>query len=90
MRTATIHRKTGETDITIMINLDGTGRHEISTGVGFLDHMLTAVSVHALFDLEVHAQGDLHIDSHHTIEDVGIVLGQALRTTSCSSHEKSC
>ncbi len=77
-RTATIHRRTGETDVTITINLDGTGRHKISTGVGFLDHMLTAVSVHSLFDLEVQAKGDLHIDSHHTIEDVGIVLGQAL------------
>lgn len=80
MRTAKITRKTSETDITISLNLDGTGRHEISTGVGFLDHMLTAVSVHALFDLQVQAQGDLHIDSHHTIEDVGIVLGQALNT----------
>ncbi len=78
MRTATVQRTTGETDITITIKLDGTGQHEISTGVGFLDHMLTAVSVHALFDLEVQATGDLHIDSHHTIEDVGIVLGQAL------------
>jgi imidazoleglycerol-phosphate dehydratase len=77
-RKATIHRHTSETDITITVNLDGIGQHEISTGVGFLDHMLTAVSVHALFDLEVQAQGDLHIDSHHTIEDVGIVLGQAL------------
>lgn len=80
MRTARITRKTSETDITISLKLDGTGRHEISTGVGFLDHMLTAVSVHALFDLQVQAQGDLHIDSHHTIEDVGIVLGQALDT----------
>ncbi|MBK6711752.1 MAG: imidazoleglycerol-phosphate dehydratase HisB [Chloroflexi bacterium] len=77
-RTATIHRQTGETDITITLNLDGTGQHAISTGVGFLDHMLTAVAVHGLFDLQVQATGDLHIDSHHTIEDVGIVLGQAL------------
>lgn len=77
-RTATIHRQTGETDITITLNLDGTGQHQISTGVGFLDHMLTAVAVHGLFDLQVQATGDLHIDSHHTIEDVGIVLGQAL------------
>ena len=77
-RTATIQRTTGETDITISINLDGTGQHDISTGVGFLDHMLTAVAVHGLFDLQVQAQGDLHIDSHHTIEDVGIVLGQAI------------
>jgi len=77
-RTATIQRTTGETDITITINLDGTGQHTISTGVGFLDHMLTAVAVHGLFDLQVQAQGDLHIDSHHTIEDVGIVFGQVL------------
>ena len=77
-RTATIQRTTGETDITITINLDGTGQHNISTGVGFLDHMLTAVAVHGLFDLQVQAQGDLHIDSHHTIEDVAICLGRAL------------
>ncbi|MCA9975063.1 MAG: imidazoleglycerol-phosphate dehydratase, partial [Anaerolineales bacterium] len=67
MRTATIHRQTGETDITITIGLDGSGQHEISTGVGFLDHMLTAVAVHGLLDLRVQASGDLHIDSHHTI-----------------------
>lgn len=77
-RTVTIRRTTGETDITITLNLDGTGKHNISTGVGFLDHMLTAVAVHGLFDLQVQAQGDLHIDSHHTIEDVGIVLGQVI------------
>ncbi|MCZ7670799.1 MAG: imidazoleglycerol-phosphate dehydratase HisB [Chloroflexi bacterium] len=77
-RTATIQRTTSETNITITLNLDGAGQHDISTGVGFLDHMLTAVAVHGLFDLQVQAQGDLHIDSHHTIEDVGIVLGQAL------------
>lgn len=78
MRMATIHRKTSETDITITLGLEGTGQHDISTGVGFFDHMLTAVAVHGLFDLTVHAKGDLHIDTHHTIEDVGIVLGQAL------------
>ncbi len=77
-RQATIHRQTSETDITISLNLDGTGQHEISTGVGFLDHMLTAVAVHGLFDLQVKAVGDLHIDSHHTIEDCAIVLGQVL------------
>ena len=77
-RAATIHRKTSETDISLSINLDGRSKHEISTGVGFFDHMLTAVSVHGLFDLTVQATGDLHIDTHHTIEDVGIVLGQAL------------
>ncbi|WP_420631893.1 imidazoleglycerol-phosphate dehydratase HisB [Candidatus Leptofilum sp.] len=77
-RNAEIHRKTSETDILLTINLDGRGHHKISTGVGFFDHMLTAVSVHGLFDLTVQATGDLHIDTHHTIEDVGIVLGQAL------------
>lgn len=76
-RTATIHRQTSETDIQIALNLDGSGRHEISTAVGFLDHMLTAVAVHGLFDLTVKATGDLHIDSHHTIEDTAIVLGKA-------------
>ena len=78
MRTATITRQTKETDIAITINLDGTGKNEISTGVGFLDHMLTAVAVHGLFDLNVKTVGDLHIDAHHTIEDTGIVLGQCI------------
>lgn len=78
MRTAVIQRQTKETDIRVEVNLDGSGQHQIETGVGFLDHMLTAVAVHGLFDLTVHAVGDLHIDAHHTIEDVGIVLGQAL------------
>lgn len=78
MRLQTITRKTKETDITLTLNLDGSGRYAIHTGVGFLDHMLTALAVHGLFDLDVQAAGDLHIDSHHTIEDVGIVLGQAL------------
>lgn len=77
-RIGQINRETSETKITIALNLDGTGQHEISTAVGFFDHMLTAVSVHGLFDLTVQATGDLHIDTHHTIEDVGIVLGQAI------------
>jgi imidazoleglycerol-phosphate dehydratase len=77
MRTATIRRKTSETKIEIELSLDGSGQHEISTGLGFLDHMLTAVAVHGLFDLTVKAEGDLHIDSHHTIEDTAIVLGKA-------------
>ena len=77
MRTATITRKTSETKIEIELNLDGSGKHEISTAVGFLDHMLTAVAVHGLFDLKVKTEGDLHIDSHHTIEDTAIVLGKA-------------
>ncbi|MBM2850503.1 MAG: hisB [Anaerolineales bacterium] len=77
MRTTTIHRQTGETDITLSLNLDGTGQHDVATGVGFLDHLLTHVAVHGLFDLTVKAAGDLHIDAHHTIEDTALVLGQA-------------
>ncbi|WP_158924064.1 imidazoleglycerol-phosphate dehydratase HisB [Acidisphaera sp. S103] len=78
-RTATITRTTSETDIRLTLNLDGTGVGDISTGIGFLDHMLTSLARHGLFDLTVHAEGDLHIDDHHTTEDVGIVLGMALR-----------
>ena len=78
-RTAQITRATAETDIALRLDLDGTGRAEIDTGIGFLDHMLTALAKHALFDLTVVAKGDLHVDFHHTTEDVGIVLGQALR-----------
>jgi len=77
MRSAEITRTTSETDITLALNLDGSGRAELETGIGFLDHMLTALARHALFDLTVHAKGDLHIDYHHTTEDIGIVLGQA-------------
>ncbi len=77
-RTATITRKTGETDIEITLNLDGTGQADIETGVGFLDHMLHALARHARFDLTARAHGDLHIDEHHTVEDVGIVLGRAI------------
>lgn len=77
MRTANVSRKTYETDITISLALDGSGKHDIQTGVGFLDHLLTHIAVHGLFDLDVKAQGDLHIDAHHTIEDVALVLGQA-------------
>ncbi len=76
MRTAEISRKTKETDITVKLNLDG-GEVNISTGIGFLDHMLTALGVHGGFGLEVNAKGDLYVDGHHTAEDVGIVLGQA-------------
>ena len=72
-------RTTAETDITLSLDLDGTGASHIATGVGFFDHMLTAFAKHGGFDLEVEARGDLHIDSHHTVEDVGIVLGSALR-----------
>ncbi len=77
-RTAAIERKTSETDIAIKLNLDGSGRYDVATGIGFLDHMLAALAAHALFDLQVKAAGDLYIDAHHTIEDVGIVLGQAI------------
>ena len=77
MRPAKIERATNETQITIELELDGTGQHTISTGVGFLDHMLTHVAVHGLFDLNVQAHGDLHIDVHHTVEDVALVLGSA-------------
>lgn len=76
-RRATIRRQTSETDVTISLYLDGRGSGDISTGVGFLDHMLAAFAMHGLFDLTVRAVGDLHIDPHHTIEDVAIVLGQA-------------
>src|SRR3990172_3551857 len=77
MRTASIHRQTNETDIHLTLNLDGRGRHEIATGVGFLDHMLAHVAVHGLFDMDSQVKGDLHIDPHHTIEDTALALGQA-------------
>ena len=76
-RTATISRTTKETDIQLTINLDGTGATDVETGIGFFDHMLDAFGRHGLFDLTVRAKGDLHVDGHHTVEDVGIVLGQA-------------
>ena len=78
MRKAQISRKTAETDITVEINLDGTGIYDNQTGVGFFDHMLDQLSRHALIDMTVRATGDLHIDDHHTVEDTGIALGQAL------------
>jgi len=78
-RTATVRRSTSETKIDLSLGLDGTGKAKIATGVGFFDHMLTHVANHGLFDLTVKADGDLHIDAHHTVEDVGICLGQALR-----------
>ncbi|HLC02362.1 MAG TPA: imidazoleglycerol-phosphate dehydratase HisB [Anaerolineales bacterium] len=77
MRTAEISRHTSETQIEISLDLDGTGRHEVSTGIGFLDHMLTHLAVHGLFDLALHARGDLEVDAHHTMEDVALCLGQA-------------
>ena len=77
MRNADIERKTNETNIVVDLAIDGSGKHEISTGIGLLDHMLTHVAVHGLFDLAIHAKGDLHIDTHHTMEDVALVLGAA-------------
>jgi len=77
-RTAQRNRETRETQIALELNLDGSGRADISTGVGFLDHMLELLTKHALLDLTVRAEGDLHVDDHHTVEDVGIVLGEAL------------
>jgi imidazoleglycerol-phosphate dehydratase len=77
MRKSTITRKTNETDISIELSLDGSGKHEIATGVGFLDHMLAHLSVHGLFDLTVRAKGDLEVDPHHTVEDTALALGQA-------------
>lgn len=78
-RTARIERNTAETQITVELNLDGTGRAELATGVPFLDHMLDQVARHGMVDLMVRAKGDLHIDAHHTVEDVGITLGQAFK-----------
>lgn len=78
MRRATITRKTAETDISVEIDLDGTGVYDNQTGVGFFDHMLDQLSRHALIDMTIRCDGDLHIDDHHTVEDVGIALGQAL------------
>ena len=78
-RTARIERETKESKVLVEVNLDGTGRHQVSTGVGFYDHMLSSFSRHALVDLTVQVEGDVHIDAHHTVEDSAIVLGQALR-----------
>ena len=77
-RTASVTRNTAETKITVSVNLDGTGRAKLSTGIGFFDHMLDQIARHGLIDLEIDCQGDLHIDGHHTVEDVGITLGQAV------------
>ena len=77
-RTATVHRKTGETEVTVTIALNGTGKCDVKTGIPFLDHMLHQIASHGLFDLEIRATGDIEIDDHHTNEDVGITLGMAL------------
>lgn len=79
MRTGTISRKTSETSIEVSVNLDGTGEYAVSTGIGFLDHMLEQLSRHSLIDLQVKTQGDLHVDQHHTTEDTGIAIGEAIR-----------
>jgi imidazoleglycerol-phosphate dehydratase len=86
-RTANIDRKTAETNIQLKLDLDGTGRAEIATGVGFLDHMLTLLAKHAVIDLAVRAAGDLEVDQHHTVEDTGICLRQALKQ---ALGDKSC
>jgi len=82
-RTATIRRETAETKIELTLNLDGSGKADVVTGVGFFDHMLTHLARHGLFDLTVRCQGDLHIDAHHSVEDVGICFGQALLQALC-------
>lgn len=77
-RYAEVSRKTGETDILVRLNLDGSGKYEIDTGIGFFDHMLSAFARHGLFDLTVKVKGDLEVDGHHTVEDTGIVIGEAI------------
>ena len=79
MRTSAVTRKTKETDIEVSVALDGTGLANIATGIGFFDHMLEQLARHSLIDIEIRAAGDLHIDQHHTVEDTGIALGQAVR-----------
>lgn len=79
MRTAAVERNTKETQISVELNLDGTGQYDVETGIGFLDHMLEQLSRHSLMDLKVRAKGDLHIDGHHTTEDCGIVIGMAIK-----------
>lgn len=78
-RTSTVNRKTKETDISITLNMDGTGKADVNTGIGFLDHMLEGFAKHGFFDLTCKVTGDLHVDGHHTVEDTGIVLGQAIK-----------
>jgi imidazoleglycerol-phosphate dehydratase len=79
-RTADVSRETRETRIRVKVNLDGTGQSNLSTGIGFFDHMLDQIARHGLIDLDIQAEGDLHIDGHHTVEDVGITLGQSCAT----------
>ena len=80
MRQATVKRKTAETEINVSVNLDGTGSRNMATGVGFFDHMLDQLARHSMIDMDVSCKGDTHIDDHHTVEDCGIALGQAIRT----------
>ena len=92
MRTAIVERKTRETEIFVSVDLDGSGEYDIDTGLGFLDHMLEAFSKHSLIDLKVRCEGDLEIDGHHTTEDTGIVIGQAIaEAAGCSVtlHDQS-
>lgn len=81
MRKANVKRKTGETDISVELDLDGEGKYEIDTGIGFFDHMLSLMAKHGLLDLKVKAKGDTYVDSHHTVEDVGIVIGECIKKT---------
>jgi imidazoleglycerol-phosphate dehydratase len=85
-RRAVVKRKTRETDIELSLGLDGEGRSKVATGIGFLDHMLTAFATHGRFDLDVRCKGDLHVDAHHSVEDVGIALGQALKQALGDKH----
>ena len=85
-RSVSVFRKTGETDIKIKLDIDGTGKADINTGIGFFDHMLNSFARHGLFDPEVSVKGDLYVDSHHTIEDTGIVLGQAIKEAAGSKE----
>ena len=86
MRTANINRKTGETDIHLTLALEGRGKADVATGIGFLDHMLTLFGTHGFVDMALHAQGDLEVDAHHSVEDVGIVLGDAIQTALGDRH----
>ena len=88
-RTASVTRNTAETKIRVSVNLDGSGRSKLSTGIGFFDHMLDQIARHGLIDLEIDCQGDLHIDGHHTVEDVGITLGQTVTPGSFASALRS-
>ena len=92
MRTATIKRKTKETDIEVAVNLDGTGVSKVATGIGFFDHMLDLLARHSRIDITVKADGDLHVDHHHTTEDVGIALGQAVKQAlgTMAGHHPLC